>query len=383
MKNARWVSLRVTLLITVFTFGRTFSTGSELISLQRQEIPGSFSRCRRKQIHQAQMVSSAGEDSESSRDLTAPNPAILPDKRGGYISKHLPTVLFVLLVTHKCATDVLSRYTRMSDGVAISATTISAVSELVKIPILTVAIGIFAGVGRIGPIVKEAVTDKPFVLALPSLAWAIQNVLYFQALSHLSPASYQILSQTKMIFTALFMYTLLDKRLNPRQIMAIVLIIASSVATQISEVSRNSIIGGGNALYGALFTVLGALLSALPNVYYEKILKTKGQNLWAKNIQVTFWINFWLLCAAVRAGEPLTLGGLSTAVWAVAGLQGLKCVLIPATLKYTDNIVYSYAKPASIILTAVCTTVASRILPTAPFLIGMGFMLASIWLYTS
>lgn len=43
--------------------------------------------------------------------------------------------------------------------------------------------------------------------------------------------------------------------------------------------------------------------------------------------------------------------------------QGFKCLLIPATLKYADNILYAYAKPASVFITAVATALISGILP--------------------
>jgi hypothetical protein len=148
-------------------------------------------------------------------------------------------------------------------------------------------------------------------------------------------------------------------------------------------VSRAALLGGSGgvdasaALYGGALTVLGAALSALPNVYYEKVLKTKGQNQWAKNVQLTCWIGAWLLLLALPGavqtlmatassassaggatasgvvgggvgallGSPTTLvrglkealavgmTGVTPLVWLVMVLQGFKCLLIPATLK--------------------------------------------------
>ena len=89
--------------------------------------------------------------------------------RGGAVGiagDMLPVVLLSLLVVHKCVTDGLSRFTRMS-GVPYSATTASIIGELVKIPILTIAILIFEGKDRIGAIVREAISDSPLLLMLP------------------------------------------------------------------------------------------------------------------------------------------------------------------------------------------------------------------------
>lgn len=176
----------------------------------------------------------------------------------------LPQLLLGLLVVHKCGTDSLSRFTR-STGVPYSATTVAILGELIKVPILTLAICTFeGGAAGLKPVLKQALTDSPFQLALPGLAYASQNILYFMALSHVSAASYQLLSQTKLLFTGFFMSLLLDKRLNKSQLLALLLLMGGTILTQLSEVSRSTQVGaGGNALLGGALTIGGAALSAL------------------------------------------------------------------------------------------------------------------------
>ena len=116
---------------------------------------------------------------------------------------------------------------------------------------------------------KEAWSDEPLKLALPGLAYAVQNVLYFLALSHISAASYQLLSQTKLLFTGFFMSALLGQSLGLAQFAALALLMGGSVLTQLSEVSRAALLGGAGAdpsaaLYGGALTVLGAALSGTP-----------------------------------------------------------------------------------------------------------------------
>jgi len=297
----------------------------------------------------------------------------------------------VLLVGHKCLTDGLSRFTRMS-GVPYSGTTAAILGEVVKVPVLLIAVIIFEGWSGLKPILKASVTDSPFSLALPGLAYSAQNILYFEALSHVSVASYQLISQSKLLFTGFFMSVMLKKRLSGRQYAALMLLMCGTIFTQLSEMSRSASTGG-NALYGGILTLLGAALSALPNVYYEKVLKTEGQNQWSKNIQLTFWIGFWLLVISVPSLfgpgsiQQMTLStmfeGISMWVWLVIFLQSFKCLLIPATLKYADNIMYAFAKPASILVTALCTAAITKILPNAQFTVGAMCVFASMWLYGS
>jgi len=241
-------------------------------------------------------------------------------------------------------------------------------------------------------------TRNIWMLAWVAAAYAAQNLLYFICLDHISPAGYQLLSQTKLIFTAGLMRVMLGKRFSYKQMLALALLIGGMVATQSSEVSGATVLGGkGNVLLGCGLTVLSSLLSSLPNVAYERILKSQ-QDEWSSNLQLTAWILFWVL--AVRACCPnedtgaieggltgvtrsiaeLTVG-FTPAVWVMVLLKALNCLIIPACLKYSDNIVYGYAKPASIALTCATTTVVTSSLPEANMILGFAMVLSSMWLY--
>jgi len=143
----------------------------------------------------------------------------------------------------------------------------------------------------------------------------------------------------------------------------------------------------------------------------RQVLKTAGKNQWAKNCQLTFWIGFWLLvfqspgayralAAAgsaqfsglrfslasqcymqVMAASAGALAGVTPLVWVVTCLQGLKCLLVPATLKYADNLAYAYVKPAAILLTAVAGSALTGPPPSAQFSCGAALVMASMWLY--
>jgi len=333
-------------------------------------LAASSARCR---LQRRQAEIAAGQTLESRRI------AFLP----------LSTLLLVLMVSHKCVTDGLSRFTRRS-VVPYSANVASILSELVTVPVLLGTVLAFEGRAGLQKVLKLALTDSPFSLALPGLAYSIQNILYYQALSHLSVASYQVLSQSKLLFTGLFMAILLKRQLSKRQMLALVFLMLGTILTQLSEMSRSSITGG-NALYGGFLAIAGAALSALPNVYYEKVLKTQGQNMWSRNIQLSCWIWFWLIVISfpslmsssninLASGDSI-FTGITAWVWVVIVLQGFKAILVPATLKYGDNILYSCAKPMSILLTALFSAVVSGIFPGARFVLGAVFVLASMRLY--
>ena len=70
--------------------------------------------------------------------------------------------------------------------------------------------------------------------------------------------------------------------------------------------------------------------------------------------------------------------GLTPAVWLVVALKSLNGILIPATLKYAGNLVYLYAKPTSIVMTALASAVYSSTVPPASFCAGAALVIWSM-----
>lgn len=316
--------------------------------------------------------------------------------------RYRTVLLFGAIVVQKVAADSLTSWTR--GRTTYSGATVSMLSEVAKFPVLAVAIAVFGGGwSRIPKTLWGAATQQPLALSWIAGAYAAQNVLYFAALSYISAASYQVLSQSKLIFTAALTVTMLGKALSARQIAALAALLFGSVLVQVSEMSGGAVAAGGTAaLYGGFLTILGALLSSLPNVWYEKLLKTEGEDEWVRNVQVTCWIFLWIaasqLATAFRIGAtPFAsfrafggallggsgLDGITPAVWVIIGLKALNGILIPATLKYAGNLVYLYAKPSSIVATALIAAVYTRTPPAPTFALGAGLVITSMLTYAS
>merc|ERR1712070_123052 len=117
---------------------------------------GFFSRFRSRAQSNAKMDDSSPASSSKTAILSTAN------------------LFLVLTVLHKCVTDVLSQYTR-AHGEPYSAATAAILGELVKVPILVLAITGFEGGSSLGPCIREAARKAPFALALPALAYSIQN----------------------------------------------------------------------------------------------------------------------------------------------------------------------------------------------------------------
>lgn len=324
---------------------------------------------------------------------TPPQTASRWSRLGAWAKTVRPYLILVLLVIHKALCDGLASFTRGASNY--NGGSVALVSEIVKYPILAVAIAVYGGgARRIGETLRE-VRTAPLNLWWIALCYAINNIIYYPTMSHLSPASYQIISQTKLLFTAGLMASFFKKRFTLRQFGALGALLLGSVLVQVSEMSV-AVATGANVMLGSSLALLGALLAAIPNVFYERLLKREGENEWAKNVQITNGIMLWILGTEVaRAFDPANpMGALLTHftpatffagwtpwVWCICILKSLNTLLIPATLQYGDSILLNYAKPSAIVLLLGFSAVAGGVLPSISALVGTVLVCVSIRFY--
>lgn len=297
-----------------------------------------------------------------------------------------PEVLVCLAVLQKCLADALTWYTKAACGATYSGINVALLSDLMKFPCLALAICVSKSPANLIPTVKRALTDAPFAQAWVGAAYAAQNVLYFICLAHMTAAGYQVLSQTKLLFTAALMRVVIGKSFSMLQILALALLLSGTVATQLAEAAGPVLGSSGNVYFGGALTVLSALLAALPNVFYESCLKDPDKDQWVLNIQLTIWISLWIFGLQLWSTGLPDLGtffvGFTPLTWVIIFLKTMNCLLVPACLKYADNILYGYAKPLAIILTCVVTAFLTSSAPSAMMVAGVLLVLASMPLYS-
>ena len=213
-------------------------------------------------------------------------------------------VVLVLLVLQNALTAILARASRLprAPGEQLYLGSVAVLAaELIKLPVCLCLITRDAG----GPIrMLRSVYEQVFVrwrdtmlMGVPALCYCLQNLLFFTALSRLSATSYQLWSQSKTLFTALFFVTYLGQSLSSKQWLALVLLTVGVGIVQYQEA-----LAGGTAAAaavaaspsGGMFVAIGigavlasSLLSGFANVYFEKVVKTKSEvSIWMRNVQL-------------------------------------------------------------------------------------------------
>lgn len=119
-----------------------------------------------------------------------------------------------------------------------------------------------------------------FLLAagIPSLTYLIQNYCVQVAYQNLDGIVFNILNQTKMLFTAFFVYLIVGRQQSPIQCIALCLLAAAGVLVSLS--GQNSLENGlaGNYFLGSCCIVLASALSGVNGAITEWILQRKKRD---------------------------------------------------------------------------------------------------------
>lgn len=229
-------------------------------------------------------------------------------------------------------------------------------------------------------------------VAVPSIVYYIQNNLLYVAATHLDAAPNQVMYQLKIITTALFSVALLNKRLIPRQWLALLTLFIGVALVSVDGANKKAAAGHHeqSPMTGFLAILSACVLSGFAGVYFEKILKGSAEvSLWIRNIQLAmFAIPFGLIGVFVTDSEVITTKGFffgySALTWFVVLLQAQGGLLVAVVVKYADNILKGFATSLAIIFSAVASVfLFTDFTITLQFIIGAGLVIGSIFLYSS
>lgn len=229
--------------------------------------------------------------------------------------------------------------------------------------------------------------------AVPGVLYAAHNNIIFIALELLSPVTYQLFNNIKIVTTGLVFRIFLSRPLRLNQWMAIVLLPLSMCVTQLGN-DDDTDSQTSKIFQGFLWMLVLSSCSAFAGVYNEFLLK-KGaaeSSLMWKNMQLYFFGT--LACAVsyhhskiVAIGEGGAeahkglLHGFGPLAWGVVLLNGVLGQIISAIFLYADNIVKVYAASGAVLLTPFISRCFFDTPLHAPLFVGIGVALISLFMY--
>ncbi|EGZ21707.1 hypothetical protein PHYSODRAFT_490644 [Phytophthora sojae] len=195
---------------------------------------------------------------------------------------------------------------------------------------------------------------------LPALIYVLQNLLNHAAVVALDGVTFNVLNQTKIIWTALLVYLLLGTRQSPLQIVALGLLCVAADRTTDAAVFTG--------MYQAL---LGAVLSALAGSIIQRALQREKRNQYMVTVELSCLGEMTLLALAVVQGGlmPANDGSAERADsqdsmwegWSIMTLAALLCqalggVLVGFVIRDCGNVEKSFAVVGGMGLTALLET---------------------------
>jgi UDP-sugar transporter A1/2/3 len=269
--------------------------------------------------------------------------------------------------------------------------------ELLKLGFSSISLAI--QLARNPELKSSVLSNRPWLefaqFFVPSVIYFANNNLVFVILMALDPSTFQLVSQTKTIFTGILFRFMLRRRLTIFQWMALFFLACGTACSQIPSAEareaqaaqmlmtrENKLEAGSNELslpawVGVLVTLLTAVLSSLAGVYNELLLKGRvvAPIHW-QNMQMYLhgaWLNFAFMM--IYDGEDIRANGMlhgyTWLTWAAILCNASVGIAVSAVLKYCDNIARVYAHSIAMLCVMLVSVPLFGLAVTAQLIIAL------------
>jgi UDP-sugar transporter A1/2/3 len=221
-------------------------------------------------------------------------------------------------------------------------------------------------------------------LGIPAGLFALQNNLLFVALTNLEATLFQVTYQMKLLFTAMLMVLMLNRRLSGKKWTSLFVLFIGIVLTQLDAAKNKDPSAESSLAAGLTAVVVCALSSGLASVYFEKVLKTSTASLFTRNVQLSLFsivINFALYILQNDISRLLV--GFNWLTWVLVANQAVGGLLVAMVMKYADNILKGFATSAAIVVSGIISASFFGFEPSLQFASGAALVLAATYLYSA
>ena len=197
---------------------------------------------------------------------------------------------------------------------------------------------------------------KVVLLAVPSALYVVQNNLQYIATSNLPAEVFQVLSNLKIVTTAILSVLMLNRILTVNQWIAIASLTAGVGIVRLHlprvvATTSDTI----NPVIGFISILLMVSLSGFAGVFFEKVLKTTSASIWIRNIQLALiGIVISTIAMYIRDGDIVEREGMykgyDLVVWSVIVLSALGGLVVAVVVKYADNVIKGFAAAIALVI---------------------------------
>jgi len=312
----------------------------------------------------------------------------------------LPTVcglpikwLSLVLLTFVTSWTIFSMKLARSSSQAYLNSSVILVTEVLKFSLSSALLAFEIGSFRLAMqafwIESRSNFSEMLKLAVPGLAYTIQNNLILISVDSLSAAVQQVTYQLKILAAALLSVVLLGRTIGKKRWVSLIILIAGVVLVQLPrDVQLKKDLSVGNAVAGFGAALGACFASGFGGVYMEMVLKRSPKSIWLRNVQLSiFGATSAVLGIMTKDSQAVLSGGLTQGytayVWLMAFTVASGGLLVAAVLKYADNILRQFSTAISVILTACLSSfVLQEITLDAKFGVGTCLTICATFLYS-
>ncbi|NWQ98445.1 S35A4 protein, partial [Burhinus bistriatus] len=221
--------------------------------------------------------------------------------------------------------------------------------------------------------------------ALSALLYTANNNLVVHMQLFMDPSTYQVLSNLKIISTALLYSLFLRQRLSLRKWLALFLLVAAGVSYSCGRL-RNpgsaSVMQLHITLVGLLLISVYCLISGLSAVYTEAILKTQALPLSLQNLFLYFFgVLLNLIGYFWNSAESGFLEGFSSWVLVIVVSQAVNGLITSMVMKHSSNITRLFVISCSILVNALLSVTLFNLQLTLLFFVAVSCIGLAVHLY--
>uniref|UniRef100_A0A0N5BE92 UDP-galactose translocator n=1 Tax=Strongyloides papillosus TaxID=174720 RepID=A0A0N5BE92_STREA len=248
--------------------------------------------------------------------------------------------------------------------------------------------------------------------SIPAFCYAIQNLLYYYAISYLDATLLLVLQQIKILTTAFFTVLLLKRKLSTIQWLSMVVLIVGIILVQIKfpSIKNSNIVNNStnpnntiettthyyplpNPLHippqiiGLIMVLTGTTIAGFVGTFLEKLFKSSVTSIWARNFQLSiFSIPVHLTTAFLSEYNKISTHGLFIGFdyWVIlmAFIFGVHGMVVAILLKHASSILKCFASGFVIILTALVSISLFDKWPSYLMIIGTLVIFVAVYMYT-
>jgi len=256
----------------------------------------------------------------------------------------LPTkaMLLALLVSKQTAVVMIGRYSRtgLSRYELCNITHLIIMTEAAKV-FLNITLELFRGNGFKAFTKMSENTPNTLKLVIPALLYFAQNSLTYVALENLTAPIFQVLYQSKLLFTALLSTIVLKHHYTLQQWFCLIALCVGVAVVLMGEESHMSD-KEQNLFLGLTCVFISGICSASAGVFFEMIIKEANceVTLYIRNVQLAF---FSLIIATIQRfraeSEPNSFfHGFNVWTWSLVILNATGGLVVSFVLKFLGNV---------------------------------------------